>query len=172
VPVAALRLRPLRLDDEPAALGAHAALAAEHLTFLHDYRPGQPWNDYLQSLDERRHACTVTGDRVPATFLAAWVDGDLVGRVSIRHRLNDYLALYGGHIGYSVVPWQRRRGYATEMLRQALVIARSVGIDRVLVTCSEGNLFSAKAIEACGGQLEAVIDLPGDDEPLRRYWIR
>jgi predicted acetyltransferase len=170
VPTSALRLRPLRSGDEQAALAAHAALAAEGFTFLHDYPPGRRWNEYVQFVDDQRCPGTVAADRVPATFLAA-VDGDLVGRVSIRHRLDDYLAAYGGHIGYSVVPWQRHRGYATEMLRQAMIIARSVGVDDVLVTCLDDNVFSAKVIEACGGELESVIDEPGEDQPLRRYWI-
>jgi predicted acetyltransferase len=66
----------------------------------------------------------------------------------------------------------RRRGYATEILRQALVIARALGIDRVLVTCDDDNVGSIKVIEACGGKLDAVLeaDQPGR-APLRRYWI-
>jgi predicted acetyltransferase len=64
-------------------------------------------------------------DRVPATFLVADVDGAIVGRVSIRHELNDHLTHFGGHIGYGVRPAHRRRGYATEILRQSLVIARA-----------------------------------------------
>jgi len=71
---------------------------------------------------------------VPATFLLARVGGDLVGRVSIRHELNDFLAEFGGHIGYAVRPQFRRRGHATEILRQALVVARGEGVERVLVT--------------------------------------
>jgi predicted acetyltransferase len=60
---------------------------------------------------------------VPATFLVAEVDRALVGRVSIRHELNAFLADVGGHIGYGVRPRYRGRGFATEILRQALVIA-------------------------------------------------
>lgn len=72
-----------------------------------------PWPDWI--LETRRiHAgVNISPDRVRAAFLAADVDGQLVGRVSIRFELNEWLAREGGHIGYGVLPPLRRRGYAT-----------------------------------------------------------
>jgi predicted acetyltransferase len=108
---------------------------------------------------------------VPAAFRIAEVDGELVGRTSIRFALNDYLAAFGGHIGYVVLPAHRRRGYATEILRQSLVIAGENGVDRVLLTTDDTNVGSATVIERCGGVLEAVV--PDEDgHPMRRYWIQ
>ena len=98
------------------------------------------------------------------------VAGQIVGRTSIRFELNDVLLREGGHIGYGVLPQHRRRGYATEILRQSLVIVRAEGVDRVLVTCDEDNVGSRTVIESCGGKLESVVNA-ADGVPKRRYWI-
>jgi predicted acetyltransferase len=76
----------------------------------------------------------------------------------------------GGHIGYCVLPRYRRRGYAAEILRQSLIIARAEGVDRVLVTCDEHNVGSATVVERAGGILEDVRRDP-TGVPRRRYWI-
>lgn len=101
---------------------------------------------------------------VPATTMW-WADGDeYLGRIAIRHRLTPSLLLLGGHIGYDVRPSARRRGHATAMLAGALVVARGLGIDRVLITCREDNVGSRKVIEANGGVLDDVRD------GILRFW--
>jgi predicted acetyltransferase len=166
-----LRLRPLRSADEPAFLAAHAALAAEGHIFGVGFTPGMAFETYLKAREEQRSGRALRGRFVPNTFLVADVAGELVGRVSIRHELNDFLAAEGGHIGYCVVPAFRRRGYAREMLRQALIVARATGIDRVLVTCEYDNIASIRVIEACGGKLDSIIELDSFPGGVRRYWI-
>jgi predicted acetyltransferase len=96
-----------------------------------------------------------------------WVTEDqvVIGFLQLRHTLNDYLLEEGGHIGYSIRPTYRRRGHATRALGLALDRARELRLDRVLVTCDDGNLISAKTIESQGGVLE---DVRADK---RRYWI-
>lgn len=105
-------------------------------------------------------------------FLAAWVGGEIVGRASIRLDLNEYLAEAGGHIGYAVLPRHRRRGFATEILRQSLVVARSEAVDDVLVTCGVDNVGSRRVIERCGGAFDGVVHDPHERVDKRRYWIR
>ena len=166
-----LRLRPLRPDDEAAFVAAHRAMALEAFPFGLFYDEGTPWLDYLHGLDAQRRDLDVPEGLVPATFLLAEVDGELVGRTSIRHRLNDHLAREGGHIGYGVLAAHRRCGYATEILRQSLVIARSVGVDRVLITCDDDNVGSAEVIERCGGVFESLVTAADDGRPVRRYWV-
>ena len=167
----ALRLRPLREDDEAAVLAAQRELAGDAFVFALFHEPGMQWRDYLDLLARQRAgAPDLPAPMVPATFLVAEVRGELVGRVSIRHILNDFLRHEGGHVGFAVRPAHRRHGYATEILRQSLVVARSIGIDRVLVTCDEGNVGSAAVIERCGGKLENVVS-SNDGRPQRRYWI-
>jgi predicted acetyltransferase len=102
---------------------------------------------------------------VPCTTLW-WVDGeDYLGRIAIRHRLNDFLLDVGGHIGYDVRPTRRREGHATAMLQRALPWALHLGIDPALVTCDQDNAGSVRVIEAAGGVLEDVRGVK------RRYWV-
>jgi predicted acetyltransferase len=130
-----------------------------------------PWAAYLTWLEDHRHGRNLPPRFVPGTFLVADVAGQIVGRTSIRFALNDFLLREGGHIGYGVLPRHQRRGYATEILRQSLIIARAEGIDRVLVTCDEDNAGSRTVIESCGGKLEPVVNTGDGLPPKRRYWI-
>ena|SRR5215469_4150668 len=171
-----LRLRPLRPEDESAFRAGHDAMAAEGFMFGLGYSPDMDFKDYLKQLDDHRAGINLPERFVPSTFLVAEVaragrvGPEIVGRTSIRHQLNDFLLEEGGHVGYGVLPASRRRGYATEILRQSLIVARSIGIDQVLVTCDDDNIGSIKAIEACGGRLENVV-VSEAGAPRRRYWI-
>lgn len=164
-----LRLRPLRVSDEAEFCASHEAMAEEGFQFGLWYEPGDDWREYIAEMKRQRRAKSTVA-RVPSTFLVATVDGQIVGRSSIRHELNDFLRQLGGHVGYCVLRPYRRRGYATEILRQSLVIARSEGVERVLVTCDDDNAASAAVIERCGGVLEDVVEVEGHP-PTRRYWI-
>ena len=98
-------------------------------------------------------------------------DGRIVGMIQLRHYLNDYLAEYGGHIGYSVRPDERRKGYAKQMLALVLGQAKKLSLSRVLVTCDDDNEASARTIQANGGVLEHTVWLESEGVTLRRYWI-
>ena len=167
-----LVLRRPRLDEEDEFLRAHRATSADVPYFLHYYEDGMAFSRYLEVLDERERGVNLPPHHVPATFLFAFIDRRIVGRVAIRHLLNDSLSRVGGHIGYVVVPEFRRQGHATTILRLALDIAYdTLGIARVLVTCDADNVGSIRAIENNGGVLENVIAGPDLDTPKRRYWI-
>jgi predicted acetyltransferase len=166
-----LRLRPLRLGDEPAARAAHSELASDCFPFLLDLRDGEPWASYLARVELLRTNSDVPDGWVPGSFFVAEVAGEFVGRTSIRHRLNPQLARWGGHIGFGVRPGFRRRGYATEILRRSLVIAGTLDIDRALITCDEGNIGSAAVIERCGGVLADIVPGAAGSAPKRRYWV-
>ena len=164
-------LRPLAVSDEEQALQAHKELAQDGFEFLFELEQGLPWPVYCERLESQRLGIDLSEGRVPATFLVAEAEGQIVGRVSIRHRLNAYLAEVGGHIGYGVRPDFRRRGYATAIMRQSLVVASSIGLERVLVTCDYDNVGSAKVIENCGGVFENLAVGHDGLAPKRRYWV-
>lgn len=98
-------------------------------------------------------------------------DGKLVGMIQVRHYFNEYLEKYAGHIGYSVRPGERRKGYATQMLRLTLPYCREIGIGRVLISCKPDNEASRRTILANGGEYESTVHVPNEDIDLERYWI-
>ena len=167
-----LELRLPRLDEEAEFLRAHRATTPEVANFLHYYEEGMPFARYLERLEQQARGQHVAPGHVPSTFLFAFDGPRIVGRGSLRHELNEFLLRVGGHIGYTVVPEFRRRGYATEILRQLLTIAgMRLGLTRVLVTCDDDNIGSIRTIEKNGGVLENVVSGADLDTPKRRYWI-
>jgi predicted acetyltransferase len=107
---------------------------------------------------------------VQATMYFCFAGDKLVGIIQIRHRLNAYLLRQGGHIGYNVVPSERRKGYATEMLRLALLKCNELGIDKALIVCDKNNAASAGTILKNNGILENEIT-DDDGNSIQRYWI-
>jgi predicted acetyltransferase len=110
-------------------------------------------------------------------------DDEYIGQSSIRPDLGTmYLITYGGHIGYSIRPERRQRGYGQRILGLTLKKAREVGLAKVLITCDEDNIASKKIIEANGGVFEQAMIMDADiltaegrapDQPVAklRYWI-
>ena len=129
--------------------------------------------EYIRTCAEYEDPERVPSRLVPATqfFFVRKSDNKLVGMIQVRHRFNDFLEKYAGHIGYSVRPSERRKGYAKEMLRMALPFCREIGIDKVLITCIDGNVGSEKTILANGGVYEYTIHEPNDNVDLKRFWI-
>ena len=134
---------------------------------LGEYETFEEWfADVVKNSSE----ATVADGWVPSTtLLSVDEDNNIIGMIDIRHRLNDYLLAYGGHIGYSVRKSERRKGYASQMLEQALEICKDMGIEKVLITCAKDNVASAATIRNGGGILENEVY--EDDVLMQRYWI-
>ena len=99
-------------------------------------------------------------------------DNCLVGMLQVRHYFNDYLSKFGGHIGYSIKPDERRKGYATSMLKAILPYCKDLGLDKILITCIDGNIGSEKAILNNGGVYESTVYEQDRKRNLKRFWIQ
>lgn len=138
---------------------------------LEDTEDYRDWLDFEARLSRKYGA-----DYVPSTVRLAvrTTDNKLVGIIDLRHRLTPFLRNFGGNIGYSVLPDERGKGYAGEMLGLMLEYCRELGFRKVLLTCDRENLPSARTILSGGGVLEnEVEDKAGLSKSgwIQRYWI-
>jgi len=125
----------------------------------------------LKKLDGYTRGEGIWENFVPhTTYWLVRGDGRVIGGVNIRHYLNDRLRFDGGHIGYGVRPSERGKGYCKEMLRQALAIARGMGISRTLLMCAKENVASARVMIANGAVLDSE-DVTKEGEVFQRYSI-
>lgn len=129
------------------------------------------YEEWYEAFKDNLSEETVREGLVPATtYIAIDKTGKLVGMIDIRHKLNDYLLKFGGHIGYSVRKCERRKGYATEMLKLALEKCIELDLKEILITCDKSNIASSLSILKNGGILENEI-LEGENL-TQRYWIK
>ncbi len=136
---------------------------------LRDQNTVEGWLHEIDLL-ENEETCP-EGKVCSSTYLAVRVDDNrIVGIIDFRHHIDHpILGLWGGHIGYSVRPAERRKGYAKEMLKQVLQKCREHGLSKVMVTCDENNIASKKTIILNGGIFDK--DVLVDGETTKRYWI-
>ena len=124
------------------------------------------YEEWLKNNQDQEMGINLPEGWVPAIQLVPFAkDGQAVGFLNLRLRLSGYLLEVGGHIGYSIRPSERGKGYAKESLRQGLQIAKGKNIKRALVTCSTENPASRAVILANGGELEDVRN------GTELYWI-
>ena len=150
-------------------LAANDANCFAGCSFLENYDNYAEWLKRLEQQEDSR--CIPQGSVPSSAYLAVRTsDNRVVGIIDLRHHIDHpILGLWGGHIGYTVRPSERSKGYAKEMLRLNLENARALGLKRVMITCSPDNPASERTIIANGGKFEK--DVIVDGAIIRRYWI-
>ena len=127
--------------------------------------------EFVQRLREYGQGLNLPEDWVPASTYWLMGSGRVLGVSNLRHDLNEFLRHEGGHIGYSVRPSERGKGYGTLMLKLVLEKARELGLERVLITCDKDNLASARVIQKNSGELESESISKQSGKLKQRYWI-
>jgi predicted acetyltransferase len=127
---------------------------------------------YVQYLEQQSQGQNLQEGRVPhTTFWLVDASDEILAVSNLRHHLNEFLSVVGGHIGFGVRPSARRQGFATEVLRCTLIEAQKLGIERVFVTCDKGNVGSERAILKNRGVLQDEIWSDVYSRVVRRFWI-
>lgn len=119
---------------------------------------GKTYEEYKQWLVSNEALSKAThledGWKVPTSRYWLYVDGKPVGAGCIRHFLTDKLREEGGHTGYVVRPSERHNGYGTILLRELVAEAGKLGIDKMLLTIRNENLYSLKVATENHGVIE------------------
>jgi predicted acetyltransferase len=131
------------------------------------------YEEWLAKLQRDLDINNIPEGKVPANtyFCIRLSDNRVVGMINIRHKLNDFLLNEAGHIGYSIRPTERKKGYGTLMLKLGLEKSRELKLDKVLITCDKVNIGSAKVIQNNNGILENEVYSEVFAEVIQRYWI-
>jgi predicted acetyltransferase len=130
------------------------------------------FDGHVREVEDHAKGLNLPEGWVPCNTFWLLVGQRVVGALSLRHRLNDFLEHEGGHIGYCIRPPDRRKGYMTHFLRMALDKARDLGLSRVLITCDKTNVASVGVIRMCGGVLEDERQRWSDRQRIvQRYWV-
>lgn len=129
-------------------------------------------NQILIKLYECENGINLSEGNMPhSTYFLLQQGSVFIGAINLRHDLNERLLLTEGHIGGGIRPSERKKGYATQMLKLALQkIKEEHQVNPVLVTCNKGNIGSEKAILQNGGTLENEI-LEDNGNTVLRYWV-
>lgn len=124
------------------------------------------YEEWLKSVTDNTSPDTVNPNwGVTDTFFAVDENENIIGIIDLRHTLNDFLKDFGNS-GYSVRPSERRKGYATEMLRQILLIAKQAGLQEVYLSVERDNEPSVKTIIKNGGKYERSFEFEGEEADI------
>jgi predicted acetyltransferase len=167
-----LVLRELTDQDEKAFFEGLKEVDGEDLSwYTFSWKAGMSYQDMMKILKAESAGIDLPAGRVPHSMLYAFLNGKIIGRVSVRHELNEHLRKRGGHIGYWVAKNYRKLGYATQMFRHGLEFCKKMKIHPIMISCADDNEHSWKIIERYGAKLEDKVWDDQDQKLIRKYWI-
>jgi len=149
----------------------------EHHVNVYHFHDPDTFDDWKSTIFENMEDFRL-GKHLPERYVPAstfWLveENEFIGAGSIRHSLTPALERFGGHIGYAVRYSKWNQGYGVIQLQLLLQEAKKIGLDKVLLTCNEDNIASARVMEKNGGiywdTIENTID--GIFRKTKRYWI-
>ncbi|MEE0686035.1 MAG: GNAT family N-acetyltransferase [Lachnospiraceae bacterium] len=112
----------------------------------------ESYEEWLEKVNDNTSPDTVDSNWVVTdTFFAVDKNERIVGIIDLRHSLNEFLKDFG-NCGYSVRPTERRKGYATEMLHQIIIVAKEIGLLELNLSVERDNVPSIKTIVKNGGK--------------------
>ena len=121
----------------------------------------ESYDDWLKSVQDNASSDTVNPSWVVTDTYFAFDENDrIIGIIDLRHELNDFLKDFGNS-GYSVRPTERRKGYATQMLRLILERAHQIGMEKIQLSVERSNEASVKTILKNGGKYERSFTFEG-----------
>lgn len=135
-------------------------------------RCGEDFDAYLRQTIQAEGGYGLPEGFVPYTSYWTVLDNTkIIGFCNFRHYLTSFLKIEGGHIGYSIRPSERKKGYGKRQLALMLEECRWMAISRVMLTCDFDNIGSSKIIEANGGILTGDSISPRSHKKVLQYWI-
>ena len=145
--------------------------SGEKIVPMASARAEMSFDDFLKRMRERETDKVREKGLVPATlYFLVDEKNKICGALDIRHELNEYLEKFGGHIGYGIAPSERKKGYGKIQLKLGLEEAKKIGLKKVLITCDDNNIGSAKTIEACGGIYNDTL-ADAEANRIKRYFV-
>ena len=140
---------------------------------LDEYLGQFGYEEWIDKIQKEIDIANIQEPNVPKlTYFYVREDDDkIIDMINIRLALNEVLRKEGGHIGYSVRPTERKKGYATDMLELGVQVCNKIGIEEVLVACDKSNIASVSVIKNCGGKLKEEFYSNTYGESIQMYVI-
>ena len=136
------------------------------------YNGYKNYDKWLEGMQNRKNGINLPPGYVRENFYLCYEGSKLIGVFSLKFELTEFLRNFGGHVGYAVLPSERNRGLATQILSQGFEIAKKFNFTQILAICDEDNYASAKVIVKNGGAFENKLFDEDEKVFVNRYWIK